>query len=126
MTLLRTRLATRPGGPECGAARRRFRSGDRRPRFAPAIAFGDDPDSPATDQLARVALAAIDGAFVASQADSAVGLEQLLAPLAPALVAAAGLAGARAGASGPLTSGPAPGLGRVHDLGWAPGLGSGE
>jgi AcrR family transcriptional regulator len=52
------------------------------------LAFGDDPDSPATDQLARFALAAIDGAFVASQADSAVGLEQLLAPLAPALVAA--------------------------------------
>jgi AcrR family transcriptional regulator len=52
------------------------------------LAFGDDPDSPATDQLARFALAAIDGAFVASQADSAVGLEQLVAPLAPALVAA--------------------------------------
>jgi AcrR family transcriptional regulator len=52
------------------------------------FAFGDDPDSPATDQLARFALAAIDGAFVASQADPSVGLERLLEPLAPALVAA--------------------------------------
>jgi AcrR family transcriptional regulator len=52
------------------------------------LAFGDDPDSPATDQLARFALAALDGAFVGSQADPGVGLEQLLEPLAPALVAA--------------------------------------
>jgi AcrR family transcriptional regulator len=52
------------------------------------LAFGDDPDSDATDQLARIALAAIDGAFVASQADPGVGLERLLEPLAPALVAA--------------------------------------
>ena len=46
------------------------------------------PRSPATDQLARFALAAFDGAFVASQADPAVTLERLLEPLAPALVAA--------------------------------------
>ena len=52
------------------------------------LAFGDDPDSPATDQLARFALAAIDGAFVASQADPGVDLERILEPLAPALVAA--------------------------------------
>ena len=52
------------------------------------LAFGDDPDSPATDQLARFALAAIDGAFVASQADPRVDLERILEPLAPALVAA--------------------------------------
>ena len=52
------------------------------------LAFGDDPDTPVTDQLARFALAAIDGAFVASQADPALGLERLLEPLAPALVAA--------------------------------------
>ena len=45
-------------------------------------------DSPATDRLARFALAAIDGAFVASQADRGATLEQLLEPLAPALVAA--------------------------------------
>jgi hypothetical protein len=52
------------------------------------LAFGDDPESSGTDQLARFALAALDGAFVASQADSGVSLEQLLEPLAPALVAA--------------------------------------
>ena len=38
-------------------------------------------------QLARFALAAIDGAFVASQADRAVTLEDLLEPLGPAVVA---------------------------------------
>ena len=53
-----------------------------------AAAFGDDPHSPATDQLARFALAAIDGAFVACQADRGTSLEQLLQPLAPSLVAA--------------------------------------
>ncbi len=53
-----------------------------------AIAFGDDPQSPATDQLARFALAAIDGAFVACQADQDATLEQLLQPLVPSLVAA--------------------------------------
>ena len=52
-----------------------------------AIAFGDDPRNPVTDQLARFALAAIDGAFVAIQADHGATLERLLAPLAPALVA---------------------------------------
>ena len=50
-----------------------------------AIAFDDDPHDPATDQLARFALAAIDGAFVASQVDSTVTLSALLDPLAPAL-----------------------------------------
>ena len=52
-----------------------------------AIAFGDDPRSAATYQLARFALAAFDGAFVASQADGAVTLEDLLEPLGPAVVA---------------------------------------
>jgi AcrR family transcriptional regulator len=52
------------------------------------LAFGDDPDSMATDHVARFALAAIDGAFVASQADPGVDLERILEPLAPALVAA--------------------------------------
>ena len=46
------------------------------------------PGSPATDQFARFALAAIDGAFVASQTDRGVTLEGLLQPLAPSLVAA--------------------------------------
>ena len=53
-----------------------------------AIAFGEDPDDPLTLRLARLALAAIDGAFVASQADGTVTLEEVLEPLAPALVAA--------------------------------------
>ena len=53
-----------------------------------AIAFDDDPDSPTTVRLARFALAAIDGAFVASQADPALTFEDLLEPLAPALVGA--------------------------------------
>jgi AcrR family transcriptional regulator len=53
-----------------------------------AIAFGDEPAGPVTDRLARFALAAFDGAFVASRTDRAFGLEELLRPLAPALVAA--------------------------------------
>jgi AcrR family transcriptional regulator len=52
-----------------------------------ALAFGDDPESPITLRLARIALATIDGAFVASQADATVTLENLLKPLAPAVVA---------------------------------------
>jgi hypothetical protein len=52
-----------------------------------AIAFGDDPRSPVTDRLARFALAAIDGAFVAIQADHGAALERLLEPLVPSLVA---------------------------------------
>jgi AcrR family transcriptional regulator len=53
-----------------------------------AIAFGDDPHSPATGQLAHFALAAIDGAVVACQTDRGVTLEWLLQPLAPSLAAA--------------------------------------
>lgn len=53
-----------------------------------ADAFGDDPRSLVTDQLARFALAAIDGSFVACQTDRGVTLEGLLRPLAPSLVAA--------------------------------------
>jgi len=52
-----------------------------------AAAFGDDPRNPVTDQLARFALAAVDGAFVATQADHGATLGRLLEPLAPALVA---------------------------------------
>ena len=40
------------------------------------------------DQLARFALAAIDGAFVVCQTDRGVTLEGLLLPLVPSLVAA--------------------------------------
>ena len=53
-----------------------------------AVAFGDDPESAVTIRLARIALATIDGAFVASQAEAAVTLEQLLEPLVPAVIAA--------------------------------------
>jgi len=55
-----------------------------------AVAFGDDSQSPVTDQLARFALAAIDGAFVASQSDRSATLEDLLQPLVPSLVASRG------------------------------------
>jgi AcrR family transcriptional regulator len=57
-------------------------------RIQIGIAFDDDPRSSNTDQLARFALAAFDGAFVASQTERRVTLERLLRPLAPALVAA--------------------------------------
>jgi AcrR family transcriptional regulator len=52
-----------------------------------AVAFGDDPRSPVTELLARFALAAIDGAFVACQADLGASIEQLLQPLAASLAA---------------------------------------
>jgi hypothetical protein len=53
-----------------------------------AIAFDDEPDDPATIRLAQFALAAFDGAFIATQAEPSNKLQQLLAPLAPAAVAA--------------------------------------
>jgi AcrR family transcriptional regulator len=59
----------------------------RRLRDQIGVAFGDDPDSGTTDQLARFALAAFDGAFLASQTDPTVALDQVLEPLAPGLVA---------------------------------------
>ena len=52
-----------------------------------AAAFGDDPHSAVTDQLARFALAAFDGAFLASQSDPDVTLDRLLQPLVPSLTA---------------------------------------
>jgi hypothetical protein len=53
--------------------------------------------SPVTGQLARFALAAIDGAFVACQADREATLEQLLQPLTPSLAASRRALLARAG-----------------------------
>jgi AcrR family transcriptional regulator len=53
-----------------------------------AIAFEDEPGSGTTIQLARFALAGFDGAFIATQADPTISLVDVLAPLAPALVAA--------------------------------------
>jgi AcrR family transcriptional regulator len=52
-----------------------------------ALAFGDDPRSAAIAQLARFALAAFDGAFIAARTDPDATLEQMLKPLPSALVA---------------------------------------
>lgn len=60
----------------------------RRLRTQIAIAFDDDPDSGTTDLLARFALAAFDGAFIASQSDATITLDRVLEPLPSALVAA--------------------------------------
>jgi AcrR family transcriptional regulator len=76
------------GGEIEGVVTRVRRLGLDRVREQIALAFGDDPDSPVAVRLAQIALAAIDGAFVASQADPAVRLEELLEPLAPAVVGA--------------------------------------
>lgn len=51
------------------------------------IAFGIDPGSPQADHLARFALAAIEGAFVATQGDPRLSLGELLEHLPAALVA---------------------------------------
>jgi AcrR family transcriptional regulator len=51
------------------------------------IAFGDKPDDPITDTLARFALAAIDGAFIAQQTDPKATLENVLQPFAASLTA---------------------------------------
>jgi hypothetical protein len=52
-----------------------------------AIAFGIRPDSKKAKQLARVALAYFDGAFVAAQSDDGAELGRLLAHLPASLVA---------------------------------------
>ena len=51
-----------------------------------AIATGRNPRSRDVDDRARFALAAVDGAFVASQTDSGVTLARILSPLPAALV----------------------------------------
>ena len=53
-----------------------------------SIAFGDDPRGATTDRLARFALAAFDGAFVAARTDPGATLGGVLEPLPAALVAA--------------------------------------
>jgi AcrR family transcriptional regulator len=50
-----------------------------------ALAYGDEPDDPVIAKLARFALAVIDGAFVASQADPDVTLEEVLLPWAASI-----------------------------------------
>jgi AcrR family transcriptional regulator len=52
-----------------------------------AIAFGNDADDGIIDRIARFALAAFDGAFVASRSDPRVTLEGMLQPLPDAIVA---------------------------------------
>jgi hypothetical protein len=52
-----------------------------------ALAFDIAPDSARADRLARFALAAIDGAFVAQQADPSHRIADVLEPLPSALVA---------------------------------------
>jgi AcrR family transcriptional regulator len=52
-----------------------------------ALAFDDDPRRREVDELARFALATIDGAFVASRSDHTVALARILNPLPAALVA---------------------------------------
>jgi hypothetical protein len=52
-----------------------------------AIAFGIRPDSKKAEELARVALAYFDGAFVAAQSDDGAELGRLLANLPASLVA---------------------------------------
>ena len=51
------------------------------------ITFGISPDEQPADQLARFALAAIEGSFVATQADSRLSLGDLLEHLPAALIA---------------------------------------
>jgi AcrR family transcriptional regulator len=52
-----------------------------------SIAFGPDTDDDTADRLAHFALAAIDGAFIAKQAEPEVPLHTMLADLPVALVA---------------------------------------
>jgi AcrR family transcriptional regulator len=77
------------GGDEVGEVVARVREAAlARLRKQIAIAFDDDLDGLATDQLARFALAAFDGAFLSSQTDTGVTLAHLLAPLPSAITAA--------------------------------------
>jgi AcrR family transcriptional regulator len=79
----------RSGDGEVGAVVRRVREHAlARLRKQIAIAFDDDPSGPITDRLARFALAVVDGAFVASQADPEISLDVALEPLPSALAAA--------------------------------------
>ncbi len=78
----------RAGGEIEAVVTRVRRLGLDRLREQIALAFGDDPEGTVAVRLAHIALAAIDGAFVASQADPAVRLEELLEPLTSAVVGA--------------------------------------
>jgi hypothetical protein len=60
----------------------------KRLRTQLGLAFGEDPRRRDVDELARFALATIDGAFVASRSDPAIPLARILDSLPAALVAA--------------------------------------
>jgi AcrR family transcriptional regulator len=84
-------MATQPAGADAGEVHRVV---DRvremalvRLRRQMRIIFGVDRGSPAADHLARFALAAFDGAFVAQQAKPGVRLDGLLEHLPAALIA---------------------------------------
>jgi len=77
----------RAGGEIDEVVARVRRLGLDRLRDQIAIAFGDDPADAVTIRLARIALATIDGAFIARQAEDTIKLDDLLAPLVPAVVA---------------------------------------
>ena len=82
-------FAVQPSGAGNGRLTRGRAFGTCAQSAAQAIAPPqDDPLSATTDQLARFALAAFDGAFVASQSDRGVTLQTVLEPLATSLVAA--------------------------------------
>jgi AcrR family transcriptional regulator len=57
----------------------------QRLRVQIAAAYGDDPGDATTDQLARFALATIDGAFIARQTDPGASLDRTLKPFAAAI-----------------------------------------
>ncbi len=79
----------RTGGGDVQAVVARVREmALKRLRQQLALAFDDAAGSAIVDQLARFALAAFDGAFLAWQADTGTSLRRLLEPLAPGAVAA--------------------------------------
>jgi AcrR family transcriptional regulator len=84
-------MATQPAGADGGDVRRVVQSVREmalvRLREQMQIVFGVDRRSAAADRLARFALAAFDGAFVAQQADPTVSLLRLLEHLPAALIA---------------------------------------
>jgi AcrR family transcriptional regulator len=84
-------MATQPAGADVGDVRRVVETVREmalgRLREQMQIVFGVDRRSAAADRLARFALAAFDGAFVAQQADPKVSLPRLLEHLPTALMA---------------------------------------
>jgi len=83
-------LAVQPGAMDAAAIQSVVRgvrdTGLEALRRQIALAFGLEPAAARVAELARVALALVDGAFVAHTAD-AVDLDRMLASFAPALVA---------------------------------------